>query len=88
MLLDPGDSFRPGACALVWNSGGILSFRFGESDEGVLQFLFEGGAGHKGKVITREGVSACAYEGALVQCYRWSFSSMPKACIISTSSAV
>jgi hypothetical protein len=50
VLLDSGDSLRPGAYALIWDSGGILSFRFGKSDEGVLQFLFECGTVHMRRV--------------------------------------
>jgi hypothetical protein len=52
VLLDAGDFFGPGGEALVWHSGGVLSFCFGEGFEGVLQLLLKGRAGHRGKGIT------------------------------------
>lgn len=39
VLFDVGDPLWPGAYALVWDSGGVLSFGFGEAFQGVLQFL-------------------------------------------------
>lgn len=57
MLLDSSDSLWPGAYALIGDSCSILSFRFGESDEGVLQFLFECRARPCAKVITQEGLN-------------------------------
>jgi hypothetical protein len=47
VLLDSGDFFRPGKQALVRYSGGVLSFRFGEGFEGVLQLLLKRWAGHR-----------------------------------------
>lgn len=47
MLLDPGDLLRPGSHTLVRYSSSVLSFRFGKSFEGVLEFLLKGGAGHR-----------------------------------------
>ena len=52
VLLDSGNLVGPRNRALVGYSGGILSLRFGEDFEGVLQLLFKCGAGHRGKGIT------------------------------------
>ena len=59
MFFDSGDFFWPGNEALVGDSGGVLSFRLGKGFEGVLKLLLKRGAGHGGKVITREGVTGC-----------------------------
>jgi hypothetical protein len=55
VFFDSGDFFWPGIEALVGESGGVLSFRFGKCFEGVVKLLLKRGAGHGGKVITREG---------------------------------
>ena len=50
VFFDVGDLFRPSGNAFVWDSGGVLAFRFGEGLEGVLQSLLQGGAGHRGRL--------------------------------------
>jgi hypothetical protein len=46
VLLDSGDFLWPGNQATVRYTGSILSFRFGERFEGVLQLLFKRRAEH------------------------------------------
>ncbi len=70
MFFDSGDFFWPGDEALVGESGGVLSFRLGKGFEGVLKLLLKRGAGHGGKVITREGVKGFLGEIAVRACMR------------------
>jgi hypothetical protein len=50
VLLDSRDFLWPGNQAPVRYTGCILSFRFGERVEGVLQLLFKRRAGHTRRV--------------------------------------
>jgi hypothetical protein len=52
-MLDSGDFLWPGTRALVKYSGSILSFRFGERDGKVLQFLFKRWARHTQRLSLR-----------------------------------
>jgi hypothetical protein len=54
VMLDSGDFLWPGTWALVRYSGSILSFRFGERDGKVLQFLFKRWARHTQRVSLRK----------------------------------
>jgi hypothetical protein len=58
VFFDVGDFFGPGGDAFVGDPGGVLAFRFGEGFEGVLEFLLQGGAGHRGRLSLESRVTA------------------------------
>jgi hypothetical protein len=63
-MLDSGDFLWPGTRALVKYSGSILSFRFGERDGKVLQFLFKRWARHTQRLSLRRLQNERLWHGA------------------------